>query len=193
MTQCPRLSSGTCCDKIVISLHEKIARRNICEFSAIPNGNSNRLRVFCRLGRKRTFLFFATFCAVFLLVIVVVEELYGLDAFPTLITILIFLARFGCGAAWGVIYCFTAESFPTVVRSTSIGMCTVGAYVGGTVAPFLAFVGICKFSELENMQERDPKHYQINHIFFYFSVACRPLFYFRRSLGHCGFCLLSPC
>jgi hypothetical protein len=63
-----------------------------------------------------------------------------------LITFLCLLSRFGVAAAWGVYICFTAESFPTVVRSTALGICCLVANTGGVLAPQIAFVGTCKLT-----------------------------------------------
>ena len=44
-----------------------------------------------------------------------------------------------CGGTVGfaVIYVYTAELFPTVVRNSVIGVCSVCARMGGTLAPFI--------------------------------------------------------
>lgn len=99
------------------------------------------LFLLARLGRKRTYSFSIIFGALGLLILVVVEELYGLSTYPTLITILIYMARIGVCAAWGVVFCFTAESFPTVVRGRALGLCSLAANAGGVIAPILAYAG----------------------------------------------------
>ena len=43
--------------------------------------------------------------------------------------------KFGASAAFTLIYLYTAEMFPTTVRATALGVCSMGARVGGILAP----------------------------------------------------------
>ena len=49
--------------------------------------------------------------------------------------------RFGTSAAFTVSYIYTAELFPTVVRSTAMGCTSVSARLGGIVAPIVVLLG----------------------------------------------------
>ena len=49
--------------------------------------------------------------------------------------------RFGTSAAFTVSYIYTAELFPTVVRSTAMGCTSVSARAGGIVAPIVVLLG----------------------------------------------------
>ena len=49
--------------------------------------------------------------------------------------------RFGTSAAFTVSYIYTAELFPTVVRSTAMGCTSVSARAGGIIAPIVVLLG----------------------------------------------------
>jgi len=94
-----------------------------------------------RIGRRKTFAGFLSLSTVFLVCIVILDLVYGREGHATRVTILYYLSRFGIAAAWGVMSCFTAESFPTVCRTTALGICAVFAYIGGVVAPQVVYLG----------------------------------------------------
>jgi len=50
--------------------------------------------------------------------------------------------RFGTSAAFTVSYIYTAELFPTVVRSIAMGCTSVSARAGGIVAPIVVLLGV---------------------------------------------------
>ncbi len=56
--------------------------------------------------------------------------------------------RFGTSAAFTVSYIYTAELFPTVVRSTAMGCTSVSARAGGIVAPVVVLLGAPLCSDL---------------------------------------------
>ena len=43
--------------------------------------------------------------------------------------------KFGAAASFSIVYLYTAELYPTVVRSTAIGLCSMMARIGGILAP----------------------------------------------------------
>merc|ERR1719495_1187883 len=45
------------------------------------------------------------------------------------------IGKFGDTAAFSVVYMYAAELFPTKVRNTVVGMCSMSARVGGVLAP----------------------------------------------------------
>ncbi|XP_061172451.1 organic cation transporter protein-like [Saccostrea echinata] len=47
------------------------------------------------------------------------------------------VGKFGISAAFGEIYIYTGELFPTVVRSFVLGFCGVGARLGATISPYI--------------------------------------------------------
>lgn len=85
------------------------------------------------------------------------------------VTILSLVVRFGVAGAWGVVICFCQETFPTVVRSTALGICCLVANTGGVLAPQIAFVGSGKekkWNSLAFVIKRDK-----NLFFFVYSLA----------------------
>lgn len=56
------------------------------------------------------------------------ESLSGLQVFLSLI------GKFGASASFCIVYVYTAELFPTVIRNSAIGACSSMAYVGGICA-----------------------------------------------------------
>ncbi|XP_056438938.1 solute carrier family 22 member 13 [Gadus chalcogrammus] len=61
---------------------------------------------------------------------------------PNIITGLALAGKFGITASFCVIYIYTAELFPTVLRQTGIGMCGVFARIGGVLAPLINLLHI---------------------------------------------------
>ena len=53
----------------------------------------------------------------------------------TLKTSLALIGKFGASAAFGTVCLYTAELYPTQIRSTAIGMCSMMARIGGFAAP----------------------------------------------------------
>uniref|UniRef100_A0A3Q1HL12 Major facilitator superfamily (MFS) profile domain-containing protein n=1 Tax=Anabas testudineus TaxID=64144 RepID=A0A3Q1HL12_ANATE len=56
---------------------------------------------------------------------------------PNVLTGLAMLGKFGITASFAVIYVYTAEIFPTVLRQTGIGMSSMFARMGGVLAPII--------------------------------------------------------
>lgn len=61
----------------------------------------------------------------------------------TLVTVLILISKTTIAAAFDLIYVITSEVSPTLVRSTSLGVASMCARVGGIVMPFLMLAGWC--------------------------------------------------
>ena len=65
------------------------------------------------------------------------------------LTLVTLLGKFGAAASFSIVYLYTAELYPTVVRSTAIGLCSMMARIGGILAPqvsniyFLWYLHIC--------------------------------------------------
>nr|XP_019946246.1 PREDICTED: solute carrier family 22 member 13-like [Paralichthys olivaceus] len=56
---------------------------------------------------------------------------------PNVVTGLAMLGKFGITASFAVIYVYTAEIFPTVIRQTGIGVSCMFARIGGVLAPII--------------------------------------------------------
>lgn len=58
-------------------------------------------------------------------------------AYTWLLVAFAMIGKFGISAAFGEIYIYTGELFPTVVRSFILGFCGVGARLGATLSPYI--------------------------------------------------------
>uniref|UniRef100_A0A8C7X5C3 Si:dkey-166k12.1 n=1 Tax=Oryzias sinensis TaxID=183150 RepID=A0A8C7X5C3_9TELE len=56
---------------------------------------------------------------------------------PNVLTGLAMVGKFGITASFAIIYVYTAEIFPTVVRQTGIGVSSMFARMGGVLAPII--------------------------------------------------------
>ena len=55
-------------------------------------------------------------------------------------TTLALIGKFGATAAFNVAYLYTAEMYPTQIRSTAVGMCSMMSRIGGILAPQVLFI-----------------------------------------------------
>nr|XP_057943141.1 organic cation/carnitine transporter 2-like [Doryrhamphus excisus] len=51
------------------------------------------------------------------------------------------LGKFGVTSAFCVVYTVTSELFPTVIRNTAMGCCSMAARVGTIISPFIIYLG----------------------------------------------------
>ncbi|CAL8107343.1 unnamed protein product [Orchesella dallaii] len=93
-----------------------------------------------RLGRKTTIIGFVTVSFCLLIALITIEETNLSQQYPILILSLCLSVRLCVAAAFAVLSCFTAESFPTVVRVSSMGICALFGNVGGILAPQFVFI-----------------------------------------------------
>jgi MFS transporter, OCT family, solute carrier family 22 (organic cation transporter), member 4/5 len=47
------------------------------------------------------------------------------------------IGKFGISVSYAVVYVFSAEIYPTVVRNAGMGISSMSARVGGALAPFI--------------------------------------------------------
>uniref|UniRef100_A0A383VWQ0 Major facilitator superfamily (MFS) profile domain-containing protein n=1 Tax=Tetradesmus obliquus TaxID=3088 RepID=A0A383VWQ0_TETOB len=59
----------------------------------------------------------------------------------TVVAALAAIGKFGCSASQSVICIYTAELFPTSVRSTAVGICSQACRLGAIAAPFMLMLG----------------------------------------------------
>nr|KAI8758142.1 organic cation transporter protein-like [Biomphalaria glabrata] len=67
--------------------------------------------------------------------------MYGGEGETWLTVALSMIGKFGASAAFAVIYFYTAELFPTVIRNSGLGLSSVMARIGGILAPYIADLG----------------------------------------------------
>ncbi|TRY67998.1 hypothetical protein DNTS_007247 [Danionella cerebrum] len=59
------------------------------------------------------------------------------DDLSTVRTVLAMVGKFGITASLSIVYIYSAEIFPTVIRQNGIGMCSMCARAGGVIAPII--------------------------------------------------------
>ncbi|KAF7215387.1 solute carrier family 22 member 5-like [Nothobranchius furzeri] len=68
------------------------------------------------------------------------------DSHPAVIMFLVLLSKFGVLTGIGVLYVYSGELFPTVIRNTAMSSCAMFTRVGSSVSPYLMeLVGIFEF------------------------------------------------
>ncbi|KAK2828098.1 hypothetical protein Q5P01_019132 [Channa striata] len=60
---------------------------------------------------------------------------------PGVAVFLEMLGKFGVTAAFCVVYAATSELFPTVIRNTGMGCCSMAARIGTIISPFIIYLG----------------------------------------------------
>ncbi|XP_076063522.1 organic cation transporter protein-like isoform X2 [Oratosquilla oratoria] len=86
-----------------------------------------------RMGRKGTLSFVLLLGGIACLISGFIPE-----DISWLIVTLSLVGKFGIAAAFAVVYVYSAEIFPTELRSVGVGSCSMCARIGGIVAPFIA-------------------------------------------------------
>ncbi|XP_039268363.2 solute carrier family 22 member 15-like [Styela clava] len=87
-------------------------------------------------GRRRTLIWFMALGAICMFVMYIVPFEEGEHSNYKLA--LLFFGKIGISGAFDLLYIYTAELFPTVVRNVGLGSMSFWARVGGVIAPFLA-------------------------------------------------------
>ncbi|GAB0185015.1 solute carrier family 22 member 13-like [Grus japonensis] len=60
---------------------------------------------------------------------------------PVVTTVLAIIGKFTASASFSTSYVYSAELFPTVVRQTGVGLCSMSARVAGIIAPLIRLLG----------------------------------------------------
>ncbi|ESO85014.1 hypothetical protein LOTGIDRAFT_131176 [Lottia gigantea] len=67
--------------------------------------------------------------------------LYGDKSHEWITITLSMVGKFGVSAAFGSVYIFSAELYPTVVRNSGMGASSMAARIGGIICPYIADLG----------------------------------------------------
>ncbi|XP_076861330.1 putative transporter SVOPL [Brachyhypopomus gauderio] len=89
------------------------------------------------VGRKCSMCILLVLSAVFFMLVNICTTMFGF-------TVLLFLLRSLVSMNFNVVYIYTAEVYPTSVRSIGMGFCTSFSRIGGMIAPFIAQVLMSK-------------------------------------------------
>ncbi|KAM9317102.1 solute carrier family 22 member 16 [Gastrophryne carolinensis] len=87
------------------------------------------------LGRRNTLAPFLLLSTVVCVVIMLIPEGYD-----TATIIMSMAGKFSIGTAFGLIYLYTAELYPTVVRTLAVGSGSMWCRLGSVVAPFCVYL-----------------------------------------------------
>lgn len=90
-----------------------------------------------RFGRKYTSMFFFFACSFSCAGCIVAHLCAGPEARGPAIRALSIIAKMMIGCAWSCISVWGSEFYPTVTRSLGVGFTSVGARIGGILAPFI--------------------------------------------------------
>ena len=90
-----------------------------------------------RLGRRQSLFFFLLSASVSCFLCMFLQR--GQNAAAVSITALV--GRFCISASFALLYVYSAELFPTVVRNAGMGVSSLSARLGGIVAPFIVLLG----------------------------------------------------
>ncbi|XP_078129600.1 putative transporter SVOPL isoform X3 [Sander vitreus] len=85
------------------------------------------------LGRKLSLTVLQLVSAILFMMLNICTTMFGF-------TVLLFLLRSLVSMNFTVVYIYTAEVYPTAVRSLGMGFCTSFSRIGGMIAPFIAQV-----------------------------------------------------
>lgn len=58
-------------------------------------------------------------------------------------------AKFAVTIAFSVVYGYTVELYPTVLRTTALGSCSMMGKIGSIVAPYFIYLRKCIYSYIE--------------------------------------------
>ncbi|XP_039378188.1 solute carrier family 22 member 13-like isoform X1 [Mauremys reevesii] len=59
---------------------------------------------------------------------------------PVVVTTLAVIGKFAIAASFSVSYVYAAELFPTIIRQTGVGLCSMSSRVGGIISPLISLL-----------------------------------------------------
>lgn len=90
-----------------------------------------------RLGRRQSLFFFLLSASVSCFMCMFLQSSQNAAA----VSITALVGRFCISASFALLYVYSAELFPTVVRNAGMGISSLSARLGGIVAPFIVLLG----------------------------------------------------
>ncbi|XP_071941426.1 organic cation transporter protein-like [Antedon mediterranea] len=95
-----------------------------------------------RFGRRQLLLFFHILASVacIMTIVIPVETSNGTNLTPLIIT-MAFIGKFCITLTYTVVWIYSSELFPTVIRTIGIGECSMMARIGGISAPYIMYSG----------------------------------------------------
>lgn len=101
---------------------------------------SSRLQFINRLGRRLLSLIAFVVCGIACLLCAVIPNGEVGSASATLRIIAAVTGKFGVAAAFALMFVYTTELFPTVVRNAALGANSAAARVGGIASPMVVLL-----------------------------------------------------
>ncbi|XP_065442796.1 solute carrier family 22 member 13 isoform X1 [Chrysemys picta bellii] len=59
---------------------------------------------------------------------------------PVVVTTLAVIGKFAIAASFSISYVYSAELFPTIIRQTGVGLCSMSSRVGGIISPLISLL-----------------------------------------------------
>ncbi|XP_048240049.1 organic cation transporter protein-like [Haliotis rufescens] len=75
--------------------------------------------------------------------------IYGNSSLDWVTVALSMVGKFGASGAFAIVFVYTAELFPTVVRNSGVGVSSFFARIGGMVSPYIADLGVLVGGDLK--------------------------------------------